>query len=124
MARGIRIPVGVNASGGTAMVEDDTQHRQVLSVGLSSGDNRNAFQQEENLGEQMIFGNDSPLFRASILRRLYEIFKDWEEQKLFRLMRETIEWSKEPGELTLDFTYIDLESDQEKQFRKNFTTRV
>lgn len=105
------------------MVEGEEQKRQVLMVSLSSGDSANAFQQDLNLGVGMIFGQDSANLRSIILRRLFEIFQDFETDKLFRLMRETIEWSKGgEGELVLSFSYIDIESDTVRSFRKEFTT--
>lgn len=126
MAKGLRIPVGVNKAGGTAWVEGDAHKRQVISTALSSGESANAFQQELNLGDDMIFGEDSPDFRSEILRRLFSIFQTFEEQKLFRLMRETIEWTKNEGEgeLILEFQYVDIESDEIKDFRKAFTVRA
>lgn len=126
MARGLRIPVGVNRAGGAAMVEGDAHKRQVISTALSSGESANAFQQNVNLGDDMIFGVDTPRFRAAILRRLSAIFVEFERQRLFRLMKETIEWSRDEdeGELVLGFQYLDIESDEPKDFRKTFTLRA
>jgi hypothetical protein len=123
MVTGLRIPVGVNASGGTALVSGDECKRQLILTSLSSSESANAFQQEINLGQEMIFQQDSPSFRAGIMRKLIKIFTEFEKQKLFRLMRETIAWSAgEEGELVLEFSYIDIESDATRFFRKSFTT--
>lgn len=126
MAKGIKVPVQVSRTGGIAWVEADDHKRQVIMLALSSGENANAFQQNVNLGDDMIFGADSPRFRSGILRRLDGIFRTFEEQKLFRLMRETIEWENdlEAGELTLSFSYVDIESDEVKEFRKPYTVRA
>lgn len=125
MAKGIKVPVGVTRAGGTAWVEADEHKRQVIMLALSSGENANAFQQDINLGDEPIFGSDSPRFRANILRKLDAIFQQFEAQRLFRLMRETIEWEKEKeGELMLVFQYVDIESDEVKNFRKPYTLRA
>lgn len=126
MAKGIKIPVQVTRAGGIAWVEADEHKRQLIMVALSSSENGNAFQQDVNLGDDMIFGADSPRFRSMILRRLDEIFRTFEAQKLFRLMRETIEWENDPeaGELVLSFSYVDIESDEVTEFRKPYTVRA
>lgn len=122
MAKGLKVPVGVNLTGGTAWVEGDEQKHQSIMIALSSGENANAFQQNINLGDGMIFGWDGPDFRAAIVRRLLSIFADYETARLFRLMQETLEWIKgDEGELILAFSYIDIESDETKAFRKEFT---
>lgn len=124
MAKGLKIPVGVTATGSTAMVEGDDHAYQLISTALSSSESANAWQQEVNLGEDMIFGLDAATLRTEILRRLFLIFEAFEANKLFRLMRETIEWTtgEEEGELTLEFTYINLETDEPNPFKKSFST--
>lgn len=126
MARGIRIPVGVNQSGGTAMIEGDAHKKQLITTAMSAGESANAFQQDINLKEGMIFGNDTPLLRSRILRRLRAIFVDFESQNLFRLLPETIEWEKKPdeGELILSYKYIDLETDKPEEFSQGFSLRA
>lgn len=104
------------------MVSGDVQKRQLLQVALSSGENANAFQQDLNLGEAMIFGNDSSVLRSAIMQRVLRIFQNFETNKLFRLMQETVVWSQgDEGELVLEFSYIDIESDETMAFRKEFT---
>jgi len=122
MAKGLRVPVGVNRTGGTSMVEGDEQKRQVIVIALSSGENANAFQQDVNLGQAMIFGKDGPGLRAAVMQRLLQILESFEREKLFRLMQETIAWSKgDDGELVIEFQYIDIESDETKSFRKQYS---
>lgn len=122
MAKGLKVPVGVDRSGGAAWIEGDAQKHQLLQIALSSGENANAFQQNINLGEAMIFGNDSSRMRAAIMQRVLRIFEEFERNRLFRLMVETVAWSKgDEGELVIEFSYIDIESDETKSFRKEFT---
>jgi len=126
MSKGIKIPVQVDGTGRIATIESDELNRQLIATALSDDENENAFQQQIGLGETMVFDQDTPVLRAKILRRLFTIFLDFESRKLFRLVRETIEWSKdiENGDLTLGFYYIDLESDNPQSFKKTFTTRI
>lgn len=106
------------------MVESDTHKKQLISIALSGGENANAFQQDINLGEDMIFGQDTSNFRSRILRRLRAIFVIFETQKLFRLMTETIEWKREAEELILAFSYVDLETNKPEDFTKGFLLRA
>jgi len=124
VAKGLKIPVGVDTTGGSATLEGDEYADQVIRTGLSDHDNANAFQQDTGLGEEMIFGKTDTAQKAAILRKLYSMFAVWEEERLFRLMRETIKWSTniESGELIIEFQYINLESDEPTTFRKKFTT--
>lgn len=126
MPKGLKIPVQVDRTGRTAMIESDELNHQLIAISLTDDENENAFQQQIGLGEAMIFGQDTPALRAQILRRLFTIFLDFETRKTFQLVRETIEWSKdtENGDLILKFYYIDLESDQPQFFKKAFTTRI
>jgi len=121
MARSLKIPLGVDASGGAAMVESDDLNTQLIMTALSDCDNENAFQQELGLGPEMIFDLSDPGARAKILRRVYQIFDNFEAQHRFRLLRETIRWETEDGDLSLHFTYHDLESDELKPFAKTFS---
>jgi len=122
MIKSLKIPIGVDSTGGTKTVSSDDRKRQLISIALSSGDSLNAFQQDINLGMGMIFGKDGTDLRSSVLRRLYAIFDQFEVDKLFQLMRETIQWnSNNEGELTLNFYYIDIETDSQQFFAKNFT---
>lgn len=126
MSKGLKIPVQVDKTGRVVMIEGDKLNHQLIATALADDENENAFQQQIGLGETMIFGQDGSTLRAQILRRLFTIFSDFEKHKLFQLIRETIEWSKdtENGDLILSFSYIDLESDQPQFFKKAFTTRI
>jgi len=122
MAKGLKIPVGVDGTGGSVTIEGDAYADQVIRTALSDHDNDNAFQQDTGLGANMIFGISNTALRASILRKLYALFEFFETERLFKLMRETIEWSRGDGELILEFRYVNLESDEEKLFTMSFKT--
>ena len=125
MAKGLKIPVRANKRGGVETVEGDDQAQQIVSTGLGDGDSDNAFEQDLDdlgMGSGMIFDASDPSFRARVLRRLFAIFKRWEAEERFKLVRDSIEWSEDEGkgDTFLDFRYINLESDKPKDFRKTF----
>lgn len=122
MTKGLAVPVRVNNKGGALTVDGDDYAQQVLYIGLAGHDNANAFQQNTGLGEGMIFGVTSTSEKAAILRRLRALFDVWEAERLYRLMPETIKWSKDTqkGELYLEFQYINLETNKVIDFRKHF----
>lgn len=120
---GLKIPVGVNAHGGAALVSGDVNDMKIISISLGSSENENAFQQDITLGEAMVFDLNDPTIRAKILRKLYMIFDNFKVKKRFKLNKNTIEWEEDPKkqELTLLFTYTNLESDEDVLFRRAFT---
>lgn len=122
MATGLKIPMVVDDRGGLATVSADEHSTQLIRLALSDDDNENAFQQSETigLGTAMIFQPADAKTRAAILRRLYNLFKTFESDKKFTLLRDTIKWDKSKAEqaLVLSFDYVDLESDE----TRNFTT--
>lgn len=121
MPRGLRVPVGVDPTGGAALVESDENDQKIISIALGSCDSEHAFQQEIGLGSDMVFDINDPTLRARIYRRLISIFQDFESQKRYRLVRETVKWEEGSGELTLSFKYLNLESDEPKTFTQSFT---
>lgn len=124
MAKGLKIPVGVNNFGGSKIIEGDDQAIKIIKTALGSGYNDNAYQQDVSLGESMIFGSNTDQLRADITRRLYKIFKEFEDDLLYKLARNTIKWSRDVSkqELILEFMFINLESDTPIVFRHAFRT--
>jgi hypothetical protein len=122
MSRGLKLPVGVDATGGAAMVEGEDDNYQVIMTALSDCDNEHAFQQDVGLGADMIFDINDPITRAKILRRVKMIFDQFEAQHRFRLLTDTIRWSVAEGDLSLEFMYHDIESDEDKPFARTFTS--
>jgi len=122
MAKGLKLPVGVDATGGTAMVEGEDNNKQVIFTALSDCDNENAFQQALGLGTDMIFDINDPIARADILRKVTSLFQEFEALHRFKLLTDTVRWTHEKeGQLTLEFIYHDLESDEQKPFAKSFS---
>jgi len=120
MATGLKIPVGVNNRGGTAMVSGDDHATQAIRTALLDNSSTHAFQQDEGLGSDMIFDNMSVGSRARITFRINSIFRAFEALELFKLKSDTIKWTEIPEEqeLELEFKYINLESDEEKTFNQ------
>jgi hypothetical protein len=122
MPRGLRVPVGADPTGGAALVESDENDQKIIGLALGSCDNENAFQQDVGLGNDMVFDINDPTLRARIYRRLISIFQDFETQKRYRLLRDTVRWETgEEGELVLAFKYMNLESDEPRDFTQKFT---
>lgn len=123
MATGLRIPVGASPSGGAALVGGDDNDTKIIKTALSSDDSENAFQQDIGMGESMVFNLNDPVLRAKIRRRLVQIFANFQTQKRFKLLKNTIEWTEDSvaQELILEFKYLNLESDEEKPLRRVFS---
>lgn len=121
MPTGLRVPVGANPGGGAALVDSDDNDNKIISLALGSCDNENAFQQDIGIGDNMVFDVSDTTLRAKIIRRLNGIFKDFEQQKRYRLVKDTIKWEEGDGELSLSFKYLNLESDEPKDFNQKFT---
>ncbi len=124
MAIGLRIPVGVNSSGGAALVEGDENDRKIIKSSLADDDNENAFQQNIGLGHSMIFDLSDPMLKSNITRKTVSIFEYFEKLKRFRLLTNTIKWEEnsDKQELIFSFRYVNLESDQPKDFVRTFSS--
>ena len=120
MARGLKVPIGVDITGGAAWVDGEENDRKTIFTALGDCDSENAFQQGLGLGIGMIFDPSDETVRAKILRRLKSIFRVFEEADRYKLLTETISWSRKEGELTLEFRYLNLETDEELSFAQTF----
>lgn len=118
---GLKIPVGVNSYGGAALTEGDDNNNKIISAALGSDENENAFQQDITLGIGMIFDLNDPILRAKILRRTYQLFDLFKDQKRFKIKKDTVKWEENGEELILEFKYVNLESDEDILFRRTFT---
>lgn len=124
MGKGLKLPIGPDGSGRTAIISQDAQATKLISIALSDLDNDNAFQQDIGLGSDLVFEISGSPFRAEVRRRVKEIFSEFEKNKKFKLINSSIKFSKEvPGEEVLEFQYINIESDEVVSFKKNFVSR-
>lgn len=123
MPRGLRMPIGVDGTGGLAIVDSEENDQKIIFMALGSGHNENAFQQDIALGDDMVFDLSDPAVKARILRRLYRIFEDFVRLKRYKLKRDTVKFTEDSLNqvLNLEFKYINLESDEERAFSRKFT---
>lgn len=120
MPKGLAIPVRVNQTGGALLVEGDENDHKIISMALGADDNENAFNQGVALGVDMIFDNNDAQIRPRIVGRLRQIFNRFEQLKRYKLRENTVKWLEKEGELILEFMYVNMESDEEKTFRRQF----
>lgn len=121
MPVGLRMPVGVDASGGAALAAGDEQNNKIIKVALSDCDSENAFQ-DIGLGVWMIYEIDSPEVQARALNIIRRIFRQFRAEQRFKLLERTIRFVKSTeGETDLEFKYLDIESDQESTFKATVT---
>lgn len=119
---GLSLPVGPTKLGRSALAHGEVHVQKILVIALNDCDNENPFQQDRGLGNGMIFEVSSEELRAKVQRRLVEIFRAFEESELYRLDDESIRWEEAvAGELSLTLKYIDLESDEEREFTHSFS---
>lgn len=124
MPKGLRLPIGVNDSGGLALVESEDNDTKIIRLALGDDSNENAFQQNIGMGVDMIFDTSDTALRGRIQRRLLEIFRRFESQQRYILRQNTIQWKEDAGaqELRLSFRYLNIESNEEKLFRNSYTS--
>lgn len=122
MARGMRVPVGVNMMGGAAMVEGEDNDQKTIFVAMSNCDNDHAFQQDLGMDIGVVFQTVDSGARAKVLRRIRDIFRLFEEDDRYRLLNDSLSWSTKEGELVLEFKYLNIETDQVQSFSRTFSS--
>jgi len=121
MPTGLRMPVGVDGTGGAALSSRDVQNLKIIKIALSDCDSDNAFQ-DIGLGNWMIFEIDAPEVQARALNFIRRIFRQFRAEQRYKLLERTIQFTKtSEGELDLEFKYLDIESDQEETFKASVT---
>jgi hypothetical protein len=122
MATGLKIPIGVNSSGGAELVSGDENDSKIIKLALSNDDNENAFQQDIGLGEDMVFDLSDPTTKSKIAVRIQRIFSKFQAEKRYKLLRNTIKWTddSETQETTLEFRYLNMESDEVQEYEQKF----
>ncbi len=122
MATGLKVPVGVNPSGGASLVHGDDNDNKIIKIALSNDDNENAFQQDVGLGEEMIFDISAPTSKSKIMVKVQRIFTKFQAEKRYKLLRNTVKWTDDPEnqEVNLEFRYLNLESDEEQTYEQKF----
>lgn len=118
MATGLRLPLGVDERGGAALEEGDDQLSKIISIALAPCGSDNPFQ-DLGINESIIFDLASPRTQARLKGRIERVFKRLEAEKRAKI--KSLRFDFGDGELMAKITYINLESDEEKEFMKRFS---
>lgn len=120
MPTGLRIPVGVNKSGGASVETDEaSQNRKLLILALSEGDDNNPFQQLGGFRE-LIFQIKNPGVRARAESRLRQILSRYAD-RIQLSPDQPIEFDTSiEAEVELRFSYVDLLTNTVEEFRDTF----
>lgn len=125
MTTGLRLPVGVDGTGGAARVSADENDSKIIRIALGDCDSEHAYQQEAGLGSGMVFDTNDPNAKARSLAKIRSIFRRFQDLNRFKLLPDTVRWERDTeGELTLSFRYKSLESDEEYPFRQTLRSAL
>lgn len=113
MATGLAIPPRANKLGGVALSSGEDQDKAIIGLALASNENENYFLEDSGIGDDMIFDISDPLAQADILGRLRKVFNTFTRLKRFKLLEDTIAWTRKDGDMILSFKYLTMETDSE-----------
>lgn len=120
MPTGLRVPVGVNKSGGANIESDEPeQTKKMLFLALSEGGDDNPFQ---NLGLQgdLIFSIQNPAFRGRALKAVERVIARFSD-RLVLAPGESIKFeADDTSEITMSFQYVDISTDKVEDFEMKF----
>jgi len=121
MATGLKIPVGVDKSGGAALERNDAlQKKKLLTLAFSEGGDDNPFQ-SLGLDPGLIFNIKNAQFRGRAKLEVERILADFNGLILLA-PNEPIKFNFDnEGEVELSFEYVDLETNQPQDFKKSFS---
>lgn len=120
MPTGLRVPVGVNKSGGASVETDEaSQNQKLILLALSEGQDNNPFQ---NLGgfRELVYQIKNPGVRARAESRLRQILARHSDR--IELSPDLpIEFNTDTeAEMELRFSYVDLLTNTVEEFRQTF----
>jgi hypothetical protein len=120
MASGLKIPVGVDKSGGAA-IESSSQRelKKLLFLALSEGGDDNPFQRL-GLSSDLIFRVKDASFRSLALREIQRVLAQFSDRvEIFP--DEPITFNEDvSGQVECSFKYIDKESHSVQEFSTKF----
>jgi len=120
MPTGLKIPVGVDKSGGAAIeTNESAQTKKLLLLALSENDDDNPFQ-DVGIDEDLIFQVKSPGTRARAERKINRVLERFFDR--IRLAPDTPIQFKEDaeGEIEISFSYVDLLTNKTEEFQATF----
>ena len=120
MATGLKIPVGVDKSGGAALeTSPSKQNKKILLLALSEGGDNNPFQR---LGiGNLIFKIKDVATRAQVQREIQRVIGQLSD-RIVLIPNEPITFREDvEGELEVSIKYIDIETNKVEEFTPKFT---
>ena len=120
MPTGLKVPVGVDKSGG-AKIETDIveQTKKLLVLAFSEGGDDNAFQ-NLGIGPGLIFSVKNASFRGKAERTVRLVLKKFIDRVALVPGDEITFDDSEEGEVELRFRYVDLQTGTTEEFIKRF----
>lgn len=120
MPTGLKVPVGVDKSGG-AKIETDIveQTKKLLVLAFSEGGDDNAFQ-NLGIGPGLIFSVKNASFRGKAERTVRLVLKKFIDRVALVPGDEITFDDSVEGEVELRFRYVDLQTGTTEEFIKRF----
>ena len=121
MATGLKIPVGVDKSGGAAIeTNSQEQLKKLVILALSEGGDDNPFH-DLGLAPNLIFQIKDSAFRAQAQREIERVLAQFPE-RVSMIPNEPITFEEDvEGEVSVNFKYIELEKNTVEEFSTTFT---
>ena len=122
MPTGLKVPVGVNKSGGAAIETNESrQLRKMLILAFSEGGDQNPFQQL-GIDPGLVWSVNNVGFRGRATRALNVILAKFIDRvELSPNQPIKFEQSENEGEVIMSFEYVDKLTDKVEDFRLPFS---
>ena len=120
MPTGLRVPVGVNKSGGANIETDETeQTKKMLKLALSEGGDFNPFQ-DLGLKGDLVFSIRNAAFRGRAQKAIERVLAKFADR--MRLAPGTaITFNQDiENEIEMSFEYVDLSTNKVEEFEMKF----
>jgi hypothetical protein len=119
MAQGMRLPIEVTKRGGARLVEGLQCLWQYLVTAFSPNQSENPYQ-DLPLMDEVLFSPKNKALAGLIKSKTTEIFASFEEEGLVKLAARnpiSLDYSR-AGKVDLVIRYVDLETDEELEIRR------
>lgn len=101
------------------MLEGDAEDSKIIRTAIKDCDSDHAYQQDLGIGSDMVFDILSPEGQSRVMRKVKRVFEAFRAEQRFKLVNGSLRVVGDTeAELTLEFKYINLESDEEQTFRE------
>ena len=121
MAKGLKVPVGVDKRGRALIESNESENtKKILKLAFSEGGDKNPFQLL-GIDNRLIFSVDNASFRAKALKAINQILSKFidlvalSENDPIQISETGVE-----GEVQLTFFYIDLLTNKKEEFNQVF----